>query len=158
MRIREINPLAENEINLIAERMQQTLVEVLGSEKGEAMYSMDWLRERVRWHLDQRLTDGKVFLIENENYDILGHAIARVDFGSSFGYFSTIFIEPNSRKKGLAKLLMNHVEAWFKDKQMPRIIYNTGTHHIAIINLFESHGYKISLEESEMVQLSKNIL
>ncbi|MBY0413048.1 MAG: GNAT family N-acetyltransferase [Bdellovibrionales bacterium] len=157
MIIREINPKSEFEIDLVAHRMQQTLIEVLGYEKGEAMYSIDWLRDRVKWHLDQSTNDGQVFLIENQDQEIVGHAIVRVDFGSSFGYFSTIFIEPASRKNGLAKKLIKHVETWFKERKTPRIIYNTGTHHIAIIKLFESHGYKISLEQSEMVQLSKNL-
>jgi GNAT superfamily N-acetyltransferase len=155
MIIREINLNSEVEIDLVAKRMQQTLIEVLGYERGESMYSIDWLRNRVKWHLDQSNTDGRVFLLVNHEQEIIGHAIARVDFGSSFGYFSTIFIEPKSRKSGLAKMLINHVETWFKEKKMPQVIYNTGTHHIAIINLFESIGYKISLEESEMVQLSK---
>lgn len=155
MKIREIDPQSEFEINLVAQRMRQTLVEVLGEEKGGSMYTMDWLTERVRWHLDPKNTEGRVFLSENQEGEIIGHAIARIDFGSSFGYFSTIFVEPSSRRHGIARILMMHVEEWFSKKGMPKVVYNTAENHVATIDLFKSHGYKISHAESEMVQLAK---
>jgi hypothetical protein len=39
-RIREINPESKDEISLVAQRMRQTLVEVLGDEKAASLYSM----------------------------------------------------------------------------------------------------------------------
>lgn len=155
MKIREIDPQSEVEVNLVAERMRQTLVEVLGKEKGESMYSMDWLIERVRWHLDQKNTDGRVFLSEDRAGRIVGQAIARIDHGSSFGYFSTIFVEPAFRRNGVAVNLIKHVEDWFSKNGMPKIIYNTASNHVALISLFKSHGYEITDRESEMVQLAK---
>ncbi len=102
LRIREINRQSEVEITLVARRMRQTLVEVLGVEKGSSMYTMDWLYERVRWHLDPKETNGKVFLAEDFRGNILAHAMARVDHGTSHGYFSTVFVEPASRRAGLS--------------------------------------------------------
>lgn len=157
MRIREIDPQSKFEIDLVAERMRQTLVEVLGEKKGGSMYSMDWLIGRVRWHLDAKNTDGRVFLSENHERKIIGHAIARIDHGSAFGYFSTIFVEPSSRRHGIATSLMNHVEDWFSARRMPKIIYNTAENHVALIGLFKSHGYKVTHSESEMVQLTKEL-
>jgi GNAT superfamily N-acetyltransferase len=155
MKIREIDPQSEFEINLVAQRMRQTLVEVLGEEKGVSMYTIDWLIDRVRWHLHPQNTNGRVFLSENEDGKIIGHAIARVDLGSSFGYFSTIFVEPSSRKNGVATDLMKHVEDWFLKVGMPKIIYNTANNHVALIGLFKSQGYNITHTESEMVRLTK---
>ena len=155
MNIREIDPQSELEISLVAQRMRQTLVEVLGEEKGGSMYTMDWLIDRVRWHLDPKNTDGRVFLSENQDGKILGQAIARVDHGSSFGYFSTIFVEPSSRKRGIAADLIRHVEEWFSKSGMLKIIYNTAENHVALIRLFKSHSYEITHSESEMVQLTK---
>ena len=66
-------------------------MEVLGEEKGAGMYTIAWLVDRVRWHLDPKNTEGRVFLSENQSGEIVGHAIARIDHGSPFGYFSTIF-------------------------------------------------------------------
>jgi len=157
MKIREIDPHSEVEINLVAQRMRQTLVEVLGKEKAESMYTMDWLIERVRWHLDSKNTDGRVFLSEDRGGKIVGQAIARIDHGSSFGYFSTIFVEPAFRRNGIALSMMKHVEDWFLENKMPKIVYNTANNHFALISLFKSYGYKITEAESEMVQLTKSL-
>lgn len=155
MRIRRIDPQSESEVGLVARRMRQTLVEVLGEEKGGSMYTMEWLIHRVWWHLDPENTNGRVFLQENQDGDIIGHAIARIDHGSSVGYFSTIFVEPSSRRLGLATGMMKHVENWFAENRVPKIIYNTADNHTALIGLFSSQGYKITHAESAMVQLAK---
>ena len=39
----QINPHSTDEIELVAARMRQTLIEVLGEEEGTALSSMDWL-------------------------------------------------------------------------------------------------------------------
>ena len=56
LKIREIDPTSKEEISLVASRMRETLIEVLGEERGTALYSMDWLRNRVLWHLDPTQT------------------------------------------------------------------------------------------------------
>jgi hypothetical protein len=38
--IRPLNPASEEEITFVAARMRQTLCEVLGEERGRAMYSI----------------------------------------------------------------------------------------------------------------------
>jgi GNAT superfamily N-acetyltransferase len=159
-KIREINPNSEEEISLVAARMRQTLVEVLGEEKGTSLYSMEWLLGRVRWHLNSNLATAKIFLIEDDNCEIVGHAIARIDTDSDerrFGYFSTVFIVPAYRKKGLARSLLLHVEAWLRSMKMQKIAYNTAENHSQLINLFEKNGFAITHREGEMVQLSKHL-
>lgn len=155
--IRELNPDSKEEISLVASRMRQTLVEVLGEERGTALYSIDWLLERVRWHLDPSKTTAKVFLPENANI-ITGHAIARIEYGDDklpYGYFSTIFVEPSSRNRGVANALVGHVESWLRQMKMPKIVYNTAKGHAKLIRLFERNGFQITAHEDEMVQLTK---
>jgi GNAT superfamily N-acetyltransferase len=157
-KIREINHHLESEISLVAARMRQTLVEVLGEEKGSALYTMDWLVSRVKWHLDSTKTNAKVFLIKNADNEIVGHAIARIEGGEgqeNYGYFSTVFIEPNSRDQRMASALIKHVEKWLRAMQMPKVVYNTAENHKKLIRLFDHHGYQITHKESEMVQLTK---
>jgi GNAT superfamily N-acetyltransferase len=158
--IREIDPESADEISLVASRMRQTLVEVLGEEKGVALYSMDWLIERVRWHLDPRKTRAKVFLAGDRFGQIVAHAIARVEYddqAKAFGYFSTIFVEPKSRSQGIAGRLLEKVESWFKAMEMPKIVYNTAGNHSKLIRLLERRGYRITHRESEMVQLTQQL-
>jgi GNAT superfamily N-acetyltransferase len=160
MRIREINPTSENEIRLVAIRMRQTLVEVLGEERGTSLYSMEWLMDRVRWHLDPKLTAAKIFLTESEDEKITGHAIARIEHdadGEPYGYFSTIFVDTSYRNQGTATTLILHVQSWLETMKMPKIIYNTAENHSKLICLFERHGFHITNRQNEMVQLIKQI-
>jgi len=159
-KIREIDPDSASEITLVASRMRQTLIEVLGKENGSTLYSMDWLLERVKWHLDPKQTTAKIFLAESPRLEIIGHAIARIekdDEGNSYGYFSTIFIEPASRNRGTANALLLHVEDWFRQMKLPKVIYNTAENHSKLIRLFEKNGYQITARELEMVQLTKSL-
>jgi hypothetical protein len=78
VKIREIDPILINEIELVAIRMRQTLVKVLGPEKGTVLYTLEWLLERVRWHLDSQQTTAKIYFAE-ENTRTVGHAIARIE-------------------------------------------------------------------------------
>jgi ribosomal protein S18 acetylase RimI-like enzyme len=156
--IREINSQSLEEVDLVAGRMRQTLMDVLGEEKGGAMYSMEWLKERLLWHLDPKKTVAKLFLSLNRAQHITGHAIARIEQGgdgAAFGYFSTIFVESESRRQGIANALLLQVENWFIEKKMPKIIYNTAEGNSKLIDLFQEHGYAITAKESEMVQLTK---
>lgn len=158
LKIREIDRDSEIEIALVASRLRQTLVEVLGEEKGTGLYSMEWLLDRIRFHLDPQETK-KIFLVDDDAGHIRAQAIARVEREgqSSYGYFSTIFVEPNFRNQGLATRLILHVESWFRRLNMPKIIYNTADNHTKLIRLFERHGYRITLYASEMVQLTKEL-
>src|SRR5438034_4585227 len=94
-RIRELDPLAEQEINLVAQRMRDTLIEVEGPDVGAALYSMDWLRERVRWHLNLQTALAKVFLAVQDDGKVIGHTIVRKEVdpqGSPYGLFSTTYV------------------------------------------------------------------
>lgn len=156
--IRDLDPNSCEEIRLVAERMRQTLIDVLGQEKGGSIYTLERLVDRVLWHLDPKNTTARVILSENQDGRITGHAIARIERGEdgvSYGYFSTLFVESESRRQGIATALMSQVEGWFREKQIPKIVYNTAHDNAKLIDLFHKHGYCITHQESEMVQLTK---
>ncbi len=156
--IRELNPQSPAEIELVATRMRQTLIEVVGEEKGGGMYTMEWLRDRVLWHLDSTKTTSKVLLAEDPHGHIAGHALARIEVAddkTDYGYFATVFVEPTYRRKGIATDFMAQIEKWFVSKNMPKIIYNTAETNGRLIRLFKRHGFVITLFHSEMVQLTK---
>ena len=73
----------------------------------------------------------------------------------AFGLFSTIFVSPVLRNRGLAQALVEHVEAWLRLMHAPRVFYYTAWNHVKIIRLFERNGYAITDRQTEMVQLSK---
>ena len=157
--IREIDATSDVEIAVVATNMRRTLVEVLGLEKGTALYSMDWLVDRVRWHLDSQQAPAKVFIAEMSGR-IISHAIARVETetdGTLYGYFSTIFVEPEWRNKGIAASMLSHTVSWLESMRMPKIIYNTAENHSKLIRIFERNGFVITHRENEMIQLTKPV-
>lgn len=152
---------SDTDIALVAERMRLTLIEVLGYDTGANMYSMDWLRERVRWHLDPAQCTGEVFVVEVEGV-IVGHTVVRLepgDAGGLTGLFSTIYVIPEARRRGIADVLVQHGEAWFASHQMITMGTSTSETNFRLIMLFEKHGYKIVLRvpESHMIHLSKTL-
>jgi hypothetical protein len=77
--IRPLDPTRDDEVELVATRMRATLVEVVDSVEGQTMYTMKWLRQRVRWHLDPEACEGEVFVAEGDGGAIVGHTIVRVE-------------------------------------------------------------------------------
>lgn len=159
--IRPLDPTRYDELLLVALRMRQTLVSVLGQQRGLSLYSMEWLTDRVRWHLDPTKTTAVVLIAEDDTEGMLGHAIARIEHdqqGNPFGYFSTIFVEPASRRRRVASALVERVLSWFALRKLPRAVYNTASHNHKVIGLLKQHGFDIGLSEGEMVQLTKPLV
>lgn len=156
--IREINPDSKHEIDKVAQNMRATLVDVMGEERGQSFYSMEWLLARVRWHLDRQQTNAKIFLAEEKLHGIVGQAIVRIEQDesqNSYGYFSTIYVDPNFRRQGLGSQLIKSVEAWLSLQEISLVVYNTAATNSGLLNLFEREGYKIHLHHGDMVQLQK---
>jgi GNAT superfamily N-acetyltransferase len=157
-RIRAIDPSSPAEVELVAGRMRQTLAEVLGEERGIALYTMEWLRQRVLWHLDPEKSTAQVFLSENADGHVTGHTIVRVerdDDEREIGLFSTFFVEPESRRTAVATSLLRRGEAWMLEHGLPEAVTYTSDANVKLINLLSKHGYSIVWHGSEMVRLAK---
>lgn len=164
--IRSIDPAAEAEIDLVAQRMRQTLIEVEGEATGTALYTLDWLRDRVRFHLDPAQCEGWVMLAETPGGEVLGHCIVRVekdDEGAPFGLFSTTYVVPEARRHGVAVQLLLAGEAWMQARALPRSATWTSATNTKLIGLYEKHGYAIDARHSHattgtnMVRLARRL-
>jgi GNAT superfamily N-acetyltransferase len=166
--VRSLSPSDRAEIEWVARHMRQTLVEVLGAERGEAFYSLEWLRQRVLWHLDPALCTGRVFLLQSQAGEWAGHSIVRIEReergmewgeerGAEFGLFSTTYVEPQFRRLGAASLLLQHGESWMLEQGMRSAATDTAEDNLGLIRTFEKHGYAITVRENEMVRLSKSL-
>ncbi len=155
--LRELDPTSNVEIDLVASRMRSTLIDVLGPEKGGTMYTLEWLKDRVLWHLDPS-REAQILLAENSRKQILGHSIVRVesDFESvRFGYFSTIYVTPEFRRVGVARALITSVVGWCEDRKLPYMTYNTASNNLGLIKLLFSFGFDVVERVDEMVHLRK---
>jgi len=164
IRIRRIDPNSAAEVELVALRMRQTLVEVEGEETSNSLYTMEWLKDRVRWHLDAGKSTGEVFLAENREGSITGHTIVRIELdetGRQYGLFSTTFVEPESRKQSVAASLLVHGEKWMIGHELPEAVTWTSESNMKLIKLYFKHGYAIvarhthGITGTPMVKLAK---
>jgi len=157
-RIRPMDPTSETELELVARRMRLTLNEVLGEEVGTALYAMEWLRQRVLWHLDPVNCTGQVFLAENADGTIVGHTIVRIDVddaGTPIGLFSTTYVVPEARRRAVASSLLLAGEAWLIGHGMATAVTDTSAANLKLIRLYEKHGYAIIDTQGDMVRLGR---
>ncbi len=158
--IRRLQKSSSSEIELVATRMRETLIEVLGVELGSSYYSMDWLIRRVLYHLDPQQCDGEVMLLESDG-QVIAHCIVRQELdadGSAYGLFSTSYVLPEHRQKGIATMLLKAGETWMQSRGLRRAATNTGIHNSKLISLYKKHGYRVIFTQGEMLQLSRELL
>lgn len=169
--IRPLDPSSADEIALVARRMRATLVEVLGAERGDAMYDDAWLTARVRFHLDG--ADGcgaAVFLAVDGSDAVLGHCIVRVvhdDAGGAestedaadarFGLFSTTYVEPSARRRGVADALLTAGEAWMRARGLAEARTFTDASNAPLHALYVRRGYQLTRLDDEWVRLSRQL-
>lgn len=142
--------------------MKLTLIEVLGERDGAALYTREWLEERVRFHLDPERCRGQVFVSVAPAGDVSGHCIVRVEqdaAGREFGLFSTTYVAPDARRTGVAAALVARGEAWLREAGMREAETYTDESNAALIGLFESRGYAITLRvpDKRMVVLGRSL-
>lgn len=157
--IRPIDRNSEREIELVAMRMRDTLVEVLGEERGGAMYTLEWLIDRAKLHLDPVNCTGEIFLAVDDSGEIVGHTIVRLekDDTGQFGLFSTIYVVPSARGGGHAKSLIAQGEEWFNGHGMLRLYTYTEENNEPLKRLFCAMGFHVAEIKDEFAILMKTI-
>lgn len=122
------------------------------------MYTMDWLVDRVREHIDPARQIGEVFVAEIGDGAIVGHTIVRVERdedGAEFGLFSTFYVMPEFRSAGIGSALIEQGELWMRQHGLRRASTYTAETNETLHRLMGRHGYAIVLKKESMVVLSK---
>ena len=150
------------QLELVAARMRATLVEVLGPEIGEPMYSLEWLRDRAASHVDGRCV-GAIFIAKDSGAEgNIGHIILRqeLDAEGPLGLVSTIYVLPAGRRHGVARQLVDAAHDWFRSRGLRRSATDTSNTNTPLIRLFNGLGYEIVFRSGEknMVRLMKDPL
>ena len=163
--IRAIDPGVPAELDFVGDRMRRTLVEVDG-ERGGALYTPEWLRERAAFHLDASRCTGAVFVAVDAGGALVGHTIVRVEThpdGRRFGLFATTWVEPQLRRAGVADALLARGEAWMLAHALSEAATWTSATNEKLIRLYAKHGYAQSdsgpeeLTGAPMVRLSRRL-
>ncbi len=144
-----LNPDASVELECVAQGMRATLIEVEGEAVGSKLHGLEWLRERVRWHLAHPCAAVWLAL---EGGRIVGHSIVRAEapgpqetLGEGrWGMVATTFVAPEARRRGVAQQLLAHDEAWMHARGLDHARTWTGAHNWPLIALYERNGYAIA--------------
>ena len=158
--LRPLDIAAQGEVELVAERMRATLVEVLGEPRGRDMYSPEWLRARVRWHLDPAAVEGAVTLVETAAHGVAGHVLVRVEDDAvegRHGLISTIYVLPAARRRGLADALVTWSEDWMRARGLRRAVTYTHPRNVPLHDLLLRRGYELEPMNAEFVRLAREL-
>ena len=158
--IRPIDPGSQAEVDLVAHRMRLTLIEVEGEATGTALYTIDWLRDRVRFHLDGAQCTGTVLLAEGRAGEVVGHTILRREQhedGRAFGLVATTYVDPAWRRRGIAERLLDAGEAWFRGQGLAEFATWTSATNAPLVGLYRRHGYEITAEHIHDVTATRMV-
>lgn len=161
VRVRRVEPDEDRTVELIATRMRLTLAEVLDSTRADEMFTHEELVERVRWHLDRDVAGrhADVFVAEDDDAGILGHTMVRVEQldGEDVGLFATTYVDPSSRRSGVASALLASGEGWMHDRGMTTAVTFTDAHNDKLLSLYARHGYTCERIDDEWARAMRRL-
>lgn len=127
---------------------------MLGVERGRALYTLEWLQDRVDFHLDPSRSTGEVWLAL-EGDQVLGHSIVRLEEGR--GLFSTTYVAPEHRRRGVARALVRRGEEWLRERGIGEAATLTAVTNLGLQRLFFELGYAEVERREEFVKLSRRL-
>lgn len=161
VRVRRVEPDEDRTVELIARRMRLTLTEVLDPTRADEMFTHEALVERVRWHLDREVADRRadVFVAEDDDAAILGHTMVRVEHldGNEIGLFATTYVDPASRRSGVASALVASGEEWMRNRGMTTAVTFTDAHNDKLLSLYARHGYTCERIDDEWARARRRL-
>ncbi len=154
MRIEPLDPTDRDAVALVATRMRATLQEVLGPDRGAAMYTLDWLEDRVRQHLGR---DDRAVLLAVDDA-VVGHTIVRME-PDALGLVSTTRVHPDRRRHGVAAALLEAGSAFLVGQGARTLATWTDADNTPLIALYERAGFAVDRrdEEHSMVRLARRV-
>ena len=158
--IRPIDPADQHAIACVAAGMRATLEEVLGAERAAAVHTDAEIRARLLWHIDR--PDGlhaQVLVARDAEQRYEGHVIVRVepDTQGELGLFSTIWVEPASRRRGLGSQLLRAGQRWLQGQSVRTLATYTEASNTPLQRLFEEHGFALHRVDDEWARLERRI-
>lgn len=119
-----IHPMTENYLEQVAS------LEV-------CCFSKPWSREALKEELGNPQA---VFLVAEENGEVLGYVGMHVVFGE--GYMDNLAVFPHARRKGVGKKLVETLIAWLKQHDGLFLTLEVRLSNQAAISLYQSLGFE----------------
>ena len=135
----------------------------LGALLVEAFYSLDaqrFLATRARTPLDyasfletQLARPDVAVLVADENGDVVGYAYAAIEgydymsLRGPAGVVHDIFVEPDSRGRGVGRLLLDAALAFLRARGAPRVVLTTAEGNEVAKRMFARAGFRQTMLE-----------
>lgn len=151
VRVDRLSPDDDATIDLVAQRMRLTLVEVLDEERADEMFEHEALVERVRWHLDRDVARHAEVFIAAIDGEVVGHTMVRVETvdDEELGLFATTYVVPSARRAGVATSLLQMGEAWMRERAIRTAATFTDADNERLLAFYRAHGYECTQVDDE---------
>jgi len=156
--IRPLDAEDADEVDLVAARMRETLVEVLGLQRARAVHSEAEIRERLLWHVDPLPGRQALALVSVDSRGSLsGHTLLRVEreHERDVGLVATTYVAPPYRRQGVAARLLAAGETWLSSQGVVELVTYTDAHNTPLQELYRKHGYGATSLADDWVRLCR---
>ena len=118
--------------------------EVLGEEMFRLHHGDDW-REYQQGSVKQTLESANAAWVIEEDGVVAGFAVVTMIENEPIGELVMIAVDPAHQRKGLARQLIEHAEAWLRDAGVPVMMIQTGGDpgHEPARRTYENAGYTL---------------
>jgi ribosomal protein S18 acetylase RimI-like enzyme len=96
---------------------------------------------RHGFSVDKLITDSVVFFVIRVDGMAAGCGGIKL-FGADYGEIKRMYVRPQFRGRGLARLLLEHLAAYARNKHVAILRLETGIHQHAAIGLYERMGFE----------------
>ena len=96
---------------------------------------------RHGYSVDQLLREGVAFFIMWQDGNPAGCGGIKL-FGMEYGEVKRMYVRPQYRGLGLGKLMLDHLAAFARDRQIQTLRLETGIYQTHAIRLYERYGFE----------------
>jgi putative acetyltransferase len=108
----------------------------------EAVLTPLYPREsRHGYSVDKLIAQGVAFFLIRDNGAPVGCGGIQLH-GKEYGELKRMYVRPLHRGSGFAKMMLNHLAEYARNRGVPMLRLETGIHQTAAIGLYERAGFK----------------
>ena len=126
---------------IVAERPDTTEAQMLIAELEEHLAPFYPATSRHGYSVEKLIKQGVAFFVTRVD-DVPAGCGGVQFFGTPYAELKRMFVRPQFRGLGLAKLMVEHLEAYTREHHIQTLRLETGIHQIEAIGLYERMGFQ----------------
>ena len=126
---------------IVAERPDTTEAQMLIAELEEHLAPFYPATSRHGYSVEKLIKQGVAFFVTRVD-DVPAGCGGVQFFGTQYAELKRMFVRPQFRGLGLARLMVEYLEAYTREHQIKTLRLETGIHQIEAIGLYERMGFQ----------------